>query len=282
VKSNLGSTLQANLTGFYYDYSGLQVSRIAQNTSFNENIDAKIYGVEGEFVWRPTDRFTANMNASYLHTKIGAFDTIDVRNPTAGRTDVELIADIVLGQNCVITRGATDGPLLLANGGTPTGTALDALITSPFSVCSQIAANINTINFLTGGTYGVASGISQSQEGNRLLGSPEFKIAGGVQYEMPMGANHILTPRVDVYYQGDFYSNNFNTQQDLIDGYAYLNAQIAFAPTDGNWSMRFFMQNLTNSDALTGAYDSGETSGNFQNLYILEPRRWGVGLNMKF
>jgi outer membrane receptor protein involved in Fe transport len=286
IKTNLGSTLQANITGFYYDYSGLQVSRIANNTSFNENIDAKIYGVEGEFVWRPTDRFTANMNASYLHTKIGAFSTVDVRNPTAGRTDVELIADIVLGQNCVITRGATDGPLLLANGGTPlpggAANPLNALIASPFSVCSQIAGNIATINALSGGTYGVVGGIEQSQEGNRLLGSPEFKIAGGVQYEMPFGANHVLTPRVDAYYQSDFYSNNFNTQQDLIDGYAYLNAQITFAPTDGNWSMRFFMQNLTNSDALTGAYDSGETSGNFQNLYLLEPRRWGVGINMTF
>ncbi|MEZ5915508.1 MAG: TonB-dependent receptor [Parvularculaceae bacterium] len=51
VKSNIGSTLQANITGFYYDYSDLQVSRIANNTSFNENIDAEIYGVEGEFVW---------------------------------------------------------------------------------------------------------------------------------------------------------------------------------------------------------------------------------------
>jgi outer membrane receptor protein involved in Fe transport len=283
VKSNLGSSLQANLTGFYYDYSGLQVSRIANNTSFNENIDATIWGIEGEFVWQPTDRFTANMNASYLNTDIGAFSTIDVRNPTAGRTDVELIADVVLGQNCVITRGATDGPLLLANGGTPTGVgAIDGLITSPFSVCSAIASNIGTINALTGGTYGVVGGIDQSIEGNRLLGSPEFKIAGGIQYEMPLGASHSLTPRVDAYYQSDMYSNNFNTEQDLIDGYAYLNAQITFAPTEGNWSMRFFIQNLTNSDSLTGAYDSGETSGNFQNLYVLEPRRWGFGINMNF
>jgi len=287
VKSNIGSTLQANITGFYYDYSGLQVSRIAQNTSFNENIDAEIYGIEGEFVWAPTDRFTANMNVSYLHTDIGAFSTVDVRNPTAGRTDVELVADIVLGQNCVITRGAADSPLLLANGGTalPGGAAnpLNALIASPFSVCSQLAGNIATINALSGGTYAVVpGGLEQSIEGNRLLGSPEFKIAGGIQYEMPMGANHVLTPRVDAYYQSNFYSNNFNTEQDLIDGYAYLNAQVTFAPTEGNWAFRFFMQNLTNSDALTGAYDSGETSGNFQNLYILEPRRWGVGLNVKF
>ena len=78
------------------------------------------------------------------------------------------------------------------------------------------------------------------------------------------------------------YVDNFNTVQDLIDGYAYMNAQIRFAPTDGNWHFRFFMQNVTNNDAITGAFNSGETSGNFQNLFLLEPRRWGVGLGMNF
>ena len=284
VKSNLADgALQANLTGFYYDYSGLQVSRIANNTSFNENIDAKIWGVEGEFVWRPDDRFTANMNVSYLNTEVGALASVDVRNPSAGRTDVEVVADIALAQNCVIERGAGDGPLLLANGGTATGVAaIDGLIASPFSVCSQLASNLGTINALTGGSYSVSGGIAQNIEGNRLLGAPEFKVAGGIQYEMQMGANHTLTPRIDAYYQSNFYSGNFNTEQELIDGYAYLNGQIRFAPTDGNWHFRFFMQNITNSDAITGSFSSGETSGNFQNLFLLEPRRWGVGLGLTF
>lgn len=284
MKSNLGS-LQANLTGFYYDYSGLQVSRIANNTSFNENIDATVWGLEGEFIWRPTDRFTANLNASYLKTDIGAFSSVDVRNPTAGRTDVELIADIVLAQNCVITRGAGDGPLLLSNGGTPLAgpaAALNPLIASPYSVCSQLAGNMATINAVTGGSYAVVGGIEQSIEGNRLLGSPEFKIAGGIQYDIPFGSRHVLTPRVDAYYQSNMYVDNFNSEQDLVDGYGYVNAQIRFAPTDGNWHMRFFMQNITNSDAVTGAFNSGETSGNFQNLFLLEPRRWGVGLGLTF
>jgi hypothetical protein len=42
------------------------------------------------------------------------------------------------------------------------------------------------------------------------------------------------------------------------------------------------MQNVTNKDAITGAFDVGQSAGNFQNLFILEPRRWGFGLNMTF
>ncbi|MFZ5617570.1 MAG: TonB-dependent receptor [Pseudomonadota bacterium] len=281
IKSQIGD-LTANLTGFYYDYSGLQVSRIVSNTSVNDNVNAKVYGIEGEFVWRATDRLIMNMNASYLHTKVGDFATIDVRNPTAGRTDVDLFADITNGSNCVVTRTSAT-PLIGTVLGGPFA-ALNPLLASPFSVCSQLAANIGLINLATGGVngYAVVDGIATDATGNELPGSPEFKIGGGVQYEMPLGANHILTPRVDVFYQTEMYSNIFNTQQDLIDGYAYMNAMVKFGPTEGNWSFRFFMQNVTNNDAITGAFDVGQGAGNFQNLFILEPRRWGFGLNMTF
>ena len=305
VKSNFGS-LQANLTGFYYDYSGLQVSRIVANTSVNDNIDAKIYGIEGEFVWRPTDRFIANLNASYLHTKIGDFATIDVRNPTGGQPGNVLLADITDGSNCalalngganIIDPAVTLGSLspMLAGASPALAQGFDALTASNFSVCSSLQGVLNdaqlplgpmgaliSLNQALGTNYQVVSGVDTDATGNELPGSPEFKIAGGIQYEMPFGANYALTPRVDAFYQTKFYTNIFNTQQDLVDGYAYVNAQVKFGPTDGRWSMRFFMQNLTNNDAITGAYDVGQGAGNFQNLFFLEPRRWGFGVNMNF
>lgn len=271
VKSNLADgRLQANLTGFYYDYSGLQVSRIVSRTSINENIDATIWGLEGEFVWRPTDALVFNMNAAYLNTKIGEFATFNPHDPTAGRTDVDLISDVTNGSDCVITRGATDPAFV--------GT----FITSPYSVCSSLAASIPAINTGYGTSYALLGGIDQSVKGNNLIGSPEFKISGGVQYDIPFGANHILTPRVDAYYQGDMYTSIFNTEQDRIDGYAYVNAQIRFAPTEGNWYIRAFMQNVTNNDALTGAYNGDQSSGTSQNLFVMEPRRWGFGIGMTF
>jgi iron complex outermembrane recepter protein len=119
-------------------------------------------------------------------------------------------------------------------------------------------------------------------DGNELPGSSNFRITGGVQYEFAVGSNYALTPRVDAFYQTEFYTNIFNTQQDLVDGYAYLNAQVTFGPTEGNWKARFFMQNVTNNDAITGIFDVGQGAGNFQNLFLLEPRRWGVGINMVF
>lgn len=283
VKTRLGS-LSANLTGFYYDYSGLQVSRIVSNTSVNDNIDAKVYGIEGEFMWRPTDRLIMNMNASYLHTRIGDFATIDVRNPTADTPGVELVADITNGSNCVITHAGAS-PLLIANGGAPLAgpfAALNPLIASPFSICSALRSNLGVINLATGGGFAILDGIDTTVTGNELPGSPEFKIAGGVQYALPVGNGYVLTPRVDAYYQTEMYTNIFNTQQDLVDGYSYVNALVKFGPAEGAWSLRFFMQNVTDNDAVTGAFDVGQGAGTFQNLFILEPRRWGFGFNMNF
>ena len=49
----LGGTLQANVDVWYYNYKNLQVSAIEDNTSVNQNINAKLWGVEGEFFWAP-------------------------------------------------------------------------------------------------------------------------------------------------------------------------------------------------------------------------------------
>ena len=48
------NTLIANLTAFYYDYQGLQVSKIIARTSVNENIDAEMQGLEVELFWSPS------------------------------------------------------------------------------------------------------------------------------------------------------------------------------------------------------------------------------------
>ena len=48
--------IRLNLSAFYYDYKGLQLSRIVARTSVNDNTDAEIYGAEAEAVFRPTPR----------------------------------------------------------------------------------------------------------------------------------------------------------------------------------------------------------------------------------
>jgi len=51
----LDGTLTANLDAWYYNYENYQVTIIANRSSQTLNIPAHLYGVEGEFVWQPTE-----------------------------------------------------------------------------------------------------------------------------------------------------------------------------------------------------------------------------------
>ena len=86
--------VQANLTAFYYDYKDLQVSKIIARTSVNENIKSNIYGLEGEFVFSPTDAFVVDMNVAYLKTEIKDTQSIDPRDISGGNPNVTVLKDV--------------------------------------------------------------------------------------------------------------------------------------------------------------------------------------------
>ena len=78
-------TLQANFSGFYYDYKNLQLGQRRGPSVQTINTDAKIWGIESEFVWAPADGLLFNANASYLNTRLGGLapgqETSDPANP---------------------------------------------------------------------------------------------------------------------------------------------------------------------------------------------------------
>jgi hypothetical protein len=68
--ASLSSTaVFSELSAFYYQYDGLQVSKIVARTAVNENVDADIYGLEGEFVVTRCDSWDV-LNAQVT---LGAF-----------------------------------------------------------------------------------------------------------------------------------------------------------------------------------------------------------------
>jgi phosphoribosylanthranilate isomerase len=71
-------------------------------TSVNENVDASIYGLEGELVWSPVDDFIIDGNVSYLKTEINDFSSIDPRDPSNGNPNWTVLKDISDGSNCVL------------------------------------------------------------------------------------------------------------------------------------------------------------------------------------
>jgi iron complex outermembrane recepter protein len=77
--------LQANFSGFYYDYKNLQLGQRRSTAVQTINTDATIWGIESEFLWEPVDGLLFNANASYLDTELGGLapgqETSDPANP---------------------------------------------------------------------------------------------------------------------------------------------------------------------------------------------------------
>ena len=290
---------QLNASVFYYDYKDLQIGKIINRTSVNENTDADIFGIEVEGLLQPTENWQFNASISYLDTELGSTETIDPRDPTQGREDVTLIKDFIDASNCVVTHNglapvSDNAALVGAAGGAgvpyiPTGRdltefgfpggvipATPGVSDSAFSSCAAMEA----IAPLFG--YSYLDSVTTNLKGNRLIQSPEFTISLGAQYSHFLDNGLSLTGRVDYYWQDEFYATTFNRPQDRISSWDIWNAQVTLYGRDNAWYARAFIQNIEDSDNIVGTYQTDPSSGLFTNAFLVEPRLYGltVGANL--
>lgn len=300
-----GGRFILNLTGFYYKYSDLQLSRIVARTAVNDNVNAEVWGLEAEAIIRPTRELAINLGASYLQTKV----TRDLllanpRDPSGGRSDAVIIKDISNGANCAVTsnvgsaaaaqgfvsavnaninasRGLTPANGLRNPTAFPADSGLGA--TGAFSICSvlQSAATPAATAPLGGITFH-PSGVPVNIRGNNLPQAPTVKFSAGVQYTADLGGGFSFVPRFDISYTGEFDASIFNLPIDRVEGYEVLNAQVQLNGPDERFYVRAFIQNITNNNAITGQYVTDASSALFTNVFTLEPRRYGIAAGFKF
>jgi outer membrane receptor protein involved in Fe transport len=302
--SFLDGTIRANLTAFYYQYKGLQLSRITARTSVNDNVDAEVYGLEGEFIIQPTRRLLVNLNASYLKTRVSTDKFLaNPRDPSGGRSDAVIIKDISNGSNCAVvnngaggqaaTRAFVNGANAAINAGAipglqagaglqpvadfPADSALPAGVGGAFSFCGVLQAVGAGTQFAM-----LPEGQPVNIRGNELPQAPQYKFSAGVQYTFPIGDSMSFVPRVDMAHTGSSFGNIFNGQINRVPSYTVVNAQAQFNGKDDKWYVRAFVQNLTNNNAVTGLYVTDQSSGLFTNIFTLEPRRYGVAAGFRF
>ena len=307
--------IQLNLTGFYYKYKDLQLSRIVARTSVNDNVSANIYGLEAEAVFRPTRELSLNINASYLHTAVSQDKLLsNSRDFGAGRADAVIVKDITNAANCAVASTSGNATQVnnyvnqvnaIINGGidangdgdyrdpgelspgaglqptTSFGTGSGLASNGAFGICAVLGALAPTLGASFGGIEYFASGIPVNIKGNKLPGAPDYKLSAGVQYAAPIG-DLTLTPRVDVAYTGKTTGNIFNGPVNEIAAFTQVNAQIQLEGPDRKWFVRAFIQNVFDKDSITGLYVTDQSSGNYTNIFTLEPRRFGVAVGAKF
>lgn len=291
------SLLDGRLTlygaAFTYDYSGLQITRIRNNSSINENVDAAISGLELEGVWRPAAMEGLNVDFAYSMLSAKAKDTlsIDPINRTGGNPDYILLNNIDPGSLTGINFVARESqitPQVIAAFVASLPPATQALIGGNLGVNILYPPNAAGVaipayfsrNLLDALGVETLEGVPVNLDGNDLPNAPRHTARVGLAQSWEMGSA-LVTLRWDYYWQSESYAREFNGVGDEIDSWGQHNLMLMYE-SGGGWSARAWVRNVLNDENVTGKYLTSDTSGFFRNYFVTEPKIYGLSLRYVF
>lgn len=245
--------------------------------------------MELESIIRPDYKWLFNLNFSYLHTKVAGDQFFsNPRDPGGGDPNAVIIKDISNGAHCAVTGAGANAFVGAVNTAlglrAPTAFPADGGIasTGAFSICSVLTAQAAAIGSVFGGVQVLSPGVEVNLRGNKLPQAPTVKASAGVQYTAEFGSGLTLVPRFDLTFTGEQYGSVFNGNVNRIEPFVQANAQIQLNGPDNRWFVRGFIQNIFDDNSVTGQYLTDASSGNFTNIFTLDPRRYGVAVGVNF
>ncbi|WP_430403875.1 TonB-dependent receptor [Hyphomonas sp.] len=278
------NTQSLNVTGFYYDYQGYQITQIVNRTSANFNVDAKISGLEVEYLWTPADNWLLTANLGLLNSELQGTTGIDVLDRTNGDPNFVTIKNASSYSNCVVSAQGYATVLGAIQGGALANGSTRGLCAGAFAG-SEAAFGLGNVTYVDGdgvtqtiGALTPFDGISKDLDGNSLPGAPEMTLNLAAEYTFNSVNNSAwdMTVRGDFYYQADSYSRVFNTQRDELDSWTNLNLSLVLANEESGWGVEAFAKNITDEEVITGAYLTDDSSGLFTNIFLTEPALYGI------
>lgn len=117
--------------------------------------------------------------------------------------------------------------------------------------------------------------------GNRLPFSPEWTVAVGADYAIPVANRVKLTPRIDYRYQSRTFFSPFNLPFEQQAPYGLLSARLTLATVDDRFSLAVYGENLTDEQYFTFGQNALAAQG-VAYSYIGRPREFGVTAGVKF
>ncbi|HVZ70711.1 MAG TPA: TonB-dependent receptor [Rhizomicrobium sp.] len=288
-----GMTLNADV--FYYDYKGYQISQIVDRTSINLNIDAKVKGVEVEGTWEPIPGLRFNFAGGYEDGTINdGQSAIDLIDRTAGHTDWMVVKPFPTStSNCIFPSWVVR-ELILNN---PQGVDDSAVFNGFIDACDAAYGAGKGLfgdgydhNLTAFGVTGFdasqspnnGEGFAKDLGGNKLPNTPPFTLSFGAQYTMPVTDNWAATLRGDFYWQGNSYARIFNDKPyDQLHGYSTANIALILTSGDG-WQAMGYVKNVFDKTAITGAFLNSDDTALTTNVFLTDPRLFGVRITKNF
>ncbi len=126
----------------------------------------------------------------------------------------------------------------------------------------------------------LSGGLEQNLTGNQMPFA-DMSMSLGLSYTFQT-SNLEVTPRVDYYYQSEAYSSVFNVESAKIPAWDEINFSLVMVPTDGDWNVRIWAQNLTDDRNITAMGITNSSQGHFSSVFVREPRSFGMSFGLDF
>lgn len=117
-------------------------------------------------------------------------------------------------------------------------------------------------------------------EGNQLPNSPEYSVNAFAEYTQEIRGGMTVVYHVDYFWQDEYFTRNFNTDADQLESWSVSNASVTLNAADYTWYVKAWAKNLQDDNNITGHYTTDAVSGLFTNVFVLEPRTYGLTFGM--
>ncbi len=125
-------------------------------------------------------------------------------------------------------------------------------------------------------------GIPVNVQGNALPNAPEFSVYAAITYSWYMDSGMRLDVSTSYYWQDEFYTRIYNTEDDKLDSWDVWNASTVLNSADDTWYGELWVRNINDDDHWTGQYLQDQAVGLYRTLQLLEPRTYGVTFGYRF
>jgi outer membrane receptor protein involved in Fe transport len=313
----LNRTLTVNAAAFFYDYKGYQISQIVNRSATNLNFDTLVWGAELEAAWNPTRNFQLGLKLGYQDSKLRkGSQAIDLMDRTAGNPDWVVVRPFpAYPSNCILPAalfqgvvpagssaqwGAAGDPALINLGGKGGGNAgacelayqlgYDPVTAAPYVPNPTTGSGLSMLDWKPGYAGWDPStapnngeGFYTDLSGNELPNAPHVTVSVNADYTIPLGKDWAATLHGDYYYQGKSWARVFNRPDyDRIRPYSTVNAALLLHNEAAGWNIMAYVKNVFNKTAVTGAFLLSDDTQLVTNMFLTEPRRYGLRVTKEF
>ena len=141
-------------------------------------------------------------------------------------------------------------------------------------------------NTYNGIDYGPApnngAGFYKNLSGNELPNAPHYTLSLTADYTVPVSPAWAATLHSDFYWQSQSWARVYNDDPyDRIHGYTNLNLALILTD-DSGWQVMGYLKNVFDTTAITGTFLNSDDTGLTTNIFLTDPRLFGVRVTKHF